>query len=55
MEATHAVGHPLAVAKVGSTMGSGIVRLVRKHPLVTFFTLAYGLTWLGAILYAFGH
>jgi membrane protease YdiL (CAAX protease family) len=33
-------------------MGSAIARLVRRHPLVTFFVLAYVLSWWGWLLYA---
>src|SRR5919109_683112 len=54
MGTTHAGALPIVEAKEGSTMGAGIARLIRRHPLVTFFTLAYGLTWLGAIPYVLG-
>jgi CAAX protease family protein len=33
---------------------SGIARLVRRHPLVAFFGLAYALTWVVAVPYALG-
>ena len=35
-------------------MLSEIAGLVRRHPLLTFFGLAYGLTWLAAVPYALG-
>jgi membrane protease YdiL (CAAX protease family) len=35
-------------------VSSVAARLVRRHPLVTFFALAYGLTWLAAVPYALG-
>src|SRR5689334_1729544 len=49
MNATRDEALAAAAVKEGATTGSGIaglVRLVRRHPLVTFFVLAFGLTWL---------
>jgi uncharacterized membrane protein AbrB (regulator of aidB expression) len=31
-----------------------ITSVVKRHPLVTFFVLAFGLSWLAAIPYALG-
>src|ERR687898_3053982 len=33
---------------------SYLVSLIRRHPLISFFVLAYALSWWSWILYAFG-
>src|SRR2546421_11113769 len=35
-------------------MSTGLLGTAKRHPLITFFLLAYGISWLGAIPYAFG-
>ena len=32
----------------------GMLALIKRHPLATFFILAYALSWWAWILYAFG-
>src|SRR5437762_2815777 len=46
MNTTHAGAFPVEVTREGSTRGSGIVRLMGRHALVTYFVLAFGITWL---------
>ncbi len=52
MSTTHAGTLPVGETKEGSTIGSGIAELIRRHPLVAFFVLAYTLSWCGWPFYA---
>ena len=46
MSTTHAGAFPVEVTTESSASGPGIVRLLRRHALTTFFVLAFGITWL---------